>query len=226
MLLLDSVGATTLLYNVASYLTEPIKLKIHSFAVNTNDVLGVLGKVTSLNDENQKLRDENQQLLELVSELEEYKIESEILHEQINLMEPKRDWVLEGRVIGADISLENNLQLNVGSEDGVEEGDIVVFGKFAVGKIDMVEQYSSKVLLITSPASNLPVRGQKNRAIGLVKGEVGLTLKMIDILVDEKIEVGKHREIGEVGANGRLPLISDHRREGSGVRENLCHDTR
>ena len=191
LLLLDSVGTTTFLYNVASYLTEPMKAKVHSFAVNTNDVLGVLGKVTRFREENEKLRDENLRLIEQVSELEEYKTESEVLKEQINLMEPKRNWVLEARVIGSDISLENSLQLNVGSEDGVEDGDIVIFGKFAVGEVDRVEKYSSKVLLITSPSSNVPVRGQKNRAIGLVRGEVGLTLKMIDILIDEKLEEGE-----------------------------------
>lgn len=191
LLLLDSIGATTFLYNVVSYVTEPVKARIYTFTVNVNDVLAVVGKVTSYREENDQLRNENQELVEQVSELLEYKTESEILKEQINLMEPQRDWVLEARVIGADLSLENSLQLNVGSEDGVEDGDIVIFGKFAVGKIDRVEKYSAKVQLITSPSSNIPVRGQKNRAIGLVKGEVGLTLKMIDILIDEQIEEGE-----------------------------------
>ena len=191
LLLLDSVGATGFLYNVAAYLTEPMKLKIHAFAVNSNDFLGVFGKISSVREENSRLREENLRLLEEVVILGEYKTESEILKEQINLIESERDWVLEARIISSDISLENSLQLNVGTEDGVEEGDVIIFGKFAVGEISEVQKYTSKVLLITSPSSNVPVRGQKNRAVGLVKGEVGLTLKMLNILVDETIEVGE-----------------------------------
>jgi rod shape-determining protein MreC len=191
LLLLDSVGVVGSLYDFSSLTTVPVRLELHKFSQNVNNILGVVGKVSSLQEENEALRQENKDLLESLSGYEECRSENESLKEQLDLSELSLEWILEARVIGSETAFENTLQINVGTYEGVEVGDIVVFGKFAVGEVKRVEKYTSKVLLITSPLSNIPVRGQTNRAAGLVRGDVGLTLKMIDILPDEKVEEGE-----------------------------------
>lgn len=189
LLLLDSVGVVGSLYDVSSLITVPVRLELYKYSQKVNNLFGVISKISTLQQENESLRQENNELLEKVSELEECKTEIVSLQEQLGLKELSPEWILKARVIGSDIAYGSTLQINVGSYEGVEVGDVVVFGKHAVGEVKRVEKYSSKVLLITSPQSNIPVRGQTNRSVGLVKGDVGLSLKMIDILPDEKVEV-------------------------------------
>jgi rod shape-determining protein MreC len=191
LLLLDSVGVVSKLYDITSIASVPLRLELRKFSVNVNDVLGVISKVSSLRDSNEALREDNQKLLEQLSEQEEIKAESEALKKQVGLSEISREWILQARVIGTNLTSENSIQINVGANDGVSEGDVVVFGQYAIGVVKRVESYYSKVLLITSSSSNIPVRGQTNRAVGLVNGDVGLTLTMINILPDEIIEEGE-----------------------------------
>lgn len=190
-LLFDSLGIVSSLYNFSALLTVPIRLELRKFSLKVNDLIGVVTQVSVLKSQNQNLREENLELLEEVSKLEEAESENEALKEQLELEEGKREFLLEARVIRTDLAYENILQINVGSGDKVKEGDIVVFGNYAVGEVIQVESEVSKVLLITSRESKIPVRGQKNRASGLISGNVGLTLKMIDILPDEKIQEGE-----------------------------------
>lgn len=191
LLLLDSVGVVGSLYNLSSLAGVPFRLKMHEFSLQVNDIFGAFNKIATLRQENEELKESNRKFLEELSALEEYKSENEALKDQLGLEEFSFDWIIEGRVIGSDIALSNTLQINVGAYEQVEEGDIVVYGNYAIGEVKRVEKYSSKVLLITSPSSNIPVRGQINRAGGLVKGDVGPTLKMSDILPDEVIEEGE-----------------------------------
>ncbi len=191
LLLLDSIGTLGMLYNVAAYVSSPLKKEVRSVVIGVNDFFGTIGRIGEFKDENEYLKKENKKLTEKISNLQECRVQLEALDSQTKIKKKDRSWILESQVINIDTSVENSLQINRGSEDGVTKGDIVVFGKFAIGEVIKVNKYVSKVLLITSPSSNIPVRGQKNRALGLVKGEVGQTLKMIDILIDEKIEEGE-----------------------------------
>lgn len=192
LLLLDSVGVVSSLYDLASIASVPIRLEFRQVSLKLNDILGVITQISTFKKENEDLKRENLDLLTQLSELEEKRLENEILKEQLKLEEIGNDqWILQARIIGTNVTYDNTLQISVGSYQGVEEGDVVVFGEYAVGVIKRVEKYSSKVLLITSVSSNIPVRGQKNRAIGLIQGSVGLTLNMVDILPDEKIEDGE-----------------------------------
>lgn len=191
LLLLDSVGVVGSLYDLSSFVSVPVRLELHRISLRVNDLLGILGKISDLQEENEELRQLNSELLEQISGYEECREENEALKEQLDLKNISSEWIVEARVIGSDIALGNTLQINVGRGDGVELGDIAVFGEYAVGKIIRVEKYTSKVLLITAPSSNIPVRGQTNRAVGLLEGEVGLTLKMTNILPDEIVEEGE-----------------------------------
>jgi len=203
LILLDSVGFLTAFINIVSYTTIPVRIELKNFSTKVNDVIGAVSEISSLKGENGKLRQENFDLLARLSDLEEYKVENGNLKEQLKLREEIRDWILQARVLGTDIAYENVLQINVGNYNGVEKGDVVIYGDYAVGIITRVEKYSSKVTLITSTTSNIPVRGQTGRAGGLANGNVGSSLKMTDILPDEKIDIGEI--IVTSGVNSQYP---------------------
>ncbi len=192
LLLLDSVGVVSGIYSLTSVATIPFRLELRKVSLKANDILGAVSQISEIKKENEKLKQEKLTLIEQVSELEAIKLENENLKEQLSLKEMKIDpWILEARVIRSDATYDNTLQVNVGSSDGVKEGDIAVFGGYAIGVVKTVDKYFCKVILITSNLSNIPVRGQTDRALGLVQGDVGMTLKMIDILPDENIEEGE-----------------------------------
>lgn len=190
-LLLDSVGVIDSLYNISDIVSIPVRQELRIISQNVNNFLGAITKITSLQKENDELKQQNASLGEELSAFEECKNNKAILEEQLKLTEVTSEPIVEARVISSNISIENVIQINAGSKNGVEEGDIVAFGMYAVGEVIRVEERSSRVELITSPSSNVPVRGQKNRARGLAKGNVGLSLKMQEILLDEVIEEGE-----------------------------------
>jgi len=190
-LLLDSVGVINSLYNVSDVISIPIRQELRTISQNVNNFLGAITKITSLQSENDRLNEENISLKEELSTFLECKTNKAILEEQLKLTEITTEPIVETRIISSNIAIENVIQINAGSLGGIEEGDIAVFGSYAVGEVIKVEQHSSRVELITSPSSNIPVRGQKNRAQGLAKGNVGLTLSMQEILLDEIIEEGE-----------------------------------
>lgn len=207
LLLLDSIGAVSSLYDLSSLVTVPVRLEIRKLTLSVNDYLGIISRVSDLNNENDELKKNNEELLQKLSELEEYKQENVALKEQLGLIELTDESILEARVIGSDMPYENVLQINVGRNEGVEEGDIVVFGEYAVGKVERVESRSSRVLLVIAPESNIPVRGQTNRASGLAKGDVGLMLRVEDILPDEILEEGEIVVTSGVGSEYTPGLI-------------------
>ncbi|MBU0975350.1 MAG: rod shape-determining protein MreC [Patescibacteria group bacterium] len=202
-LLLDSIGAASGLYNIASIVSVPARLEIKKITIGMNDWLGVVSQVASLKRENDSLRTINRDLLQQISELEECQTENENLKKQLGIKTGKPEWTVEGRVIGNRTTQDNTIQINLGEKDGVREGDIVITGNYAIGVITRVENNISKVTLVTSPSSNIPARGQKKRAEGLVSGEVGFILRMADILPDEKIEEGEI--VVTSGVNSEFP---------------------
>lgn len=207
LLLLDSIGVVKGIYSLTSLVSVPVRLELHKLSYKVNDLLGVFAQISDFKKDNEELRVKNQELIEQLSELDELRSENDSLKQELGLEIEKEDWMVEGRVISYDLSHENVLQINVGTDDGVREGDVVIYGKYAIGIVKKADSHFSKVFLITSRASNIPVRGQKNRAVGLIQGDVGLTLNMIDILPDEKIEEGELIVTSGVNSNYPSDLI-------------------
>ncbi|MDD3647984.1 MAG: rod shape-determining protein MreC [Candidatus Dojkabacteria bacterium] len=204
LLLLDSIGAVSGLYNVVSVISVPARIEIRKISVGINDWLGVVSRVASLRNENESLKQENKEMLEKISELNECQKENDIFRNQLGPDSVKVDWMLEGRVVGDRVIQDSTIQINQGSIAGVEEGDIVISGGYAIGMVVRTDSKVSKVVLITSPSSNIPARGQKGRAEGLIIGDVGFILKMVDILPDEKIDEGE--VIVTSGINSEYPV--------------------
>lgn len=216
-LLLDSIGVIGSLYDVSAAVGLPIRFELRKVSLQINDFLGAISKITDLEEENNVLREENIRLQEELAGFDECRIEQGRLREQLGILDTVETEKIQARVIGADVALQSTIQLNVGRSDGVSEGDVVTFGSYAVGEVKRVEKYSSTVLLITAPTSNVPARGQENRSIGLVAGDVGLTLKMVDILLDEEIEVGETIVTSGVDSNfpagfivGKVSAVEDN----------------
>ncbi len=125
--------------------------------------------------------DETEMLQEKV-----FNLQNKIINQQnvINILNKKLDTVSEFRkgigkdekplianIIGYDASnFRRNILIDIGEKQGASIDDTVVFGTALVGRILAIGNSSSKVMLITDPASNVPSRFLKTRTQGIVKG--------------------------------------------------------
>ena len=83
-----------------------------------------------------------------------------------------------------------SLVLDVGTNDGVKVGHIVVSDQGLVGRVSEVGPSYAKVLLITDPSSSLSALVEGSRATGIVRGQFGDALIMDWILQTEPVKPG------------------------------------
>ncbi len=74
-------------------------------------------------------------------------------------------------IIGHDTSyFRKSILINIGKKQGASVDDTVVFGSALVGRITAAGNSSSRAMLITDPASNIPSRFLESRMQGMVQG--------------------------------------------------------
>ncbi|MDR4504387.1 MAG: rod shape-determining protein MreC [Candidatus Scalindua sp.] len=75
-------------------------------------------------------------------------------------------------IIGYDTSnFRKSIVIDIGKKHGVSVNDVAVFETALVGRITSLGISTSRVMLITDPASHVPSRFLKSRIQGIVKGE-------------------------------------------------------
>lgn len=81
---------------------------------------------------------------------------------------------LLAHVIGYDTSdFRKTLLIDAGSKHGVTKDSVVLAKEALVGKVSAVGPYTSRVLLITDPASRIPARILETSDVGVVEGTSG-----------------------------------------------------
>lgn len=147
--------------------------------------IGITGKNELLKEENQRLLIEN---LKLKNELEQLQ---NIAAQAQYLTEKKFQHVIS-RITGRDTFEGYTLfVLDKGAKDGIIIGlPVIVRNGIFIGKIVEVHENSSKVLLLTSSSSHTAATIEnKNKTLGVVSGEFGLSMKMELIPKEEKITI-------------------------------------
>jgi len=123
--------------------------------------------------------------------LREAEIEATSLREQLQfkLANPTYE-LLAAEVIGRDPSnLLHYILIDRGTEDGLALGMPVVTARGLVGRITTVYPHSSRVMLLTDPASSVNALIQSSRATGVVQGQGrgDLTLRYVE--QNEQVQV-------------------------------------
>jgi rod shape-determining protein MreC len=130
--------------------------------------------MTESADKREKLEEE---VLLLQSKITEYQNTINMLYKKLETVSEfrkdidKNEKLLVADIVGYDTSnFRKSILINVGKKQGVSVDDTVVFGSALVGRVSAAGNLSSRVLLITDPASNVPARFLKSRIQGIVKG--------------------------------------------------------
>lgn len=168
-------------------LTERSVLSITRFSQTIQTVKSLTASNEQLNQEIQRLRSEKMVLLEREKE-------NEALKRQLGFIsENKQKEFIAAQVIGRSPSaFVQYLILDKGSQDGILTGQTVVSEGFLVGRVKEAYPTTSLVFLITNPSSAIAALTSENRSSGLVKGEVGYGLLLVDVPKEAPLKEGEN----------------------------------
>ncbi|MFA6790134.1 MAG: rod shape-determining protein MreC, partial [Parcubacteria group bacterium] len=111
--------------------------------------------------------------------------------------------MISSNIIGRDLHKESNyFVIDKGSKDGIKEGmPAIVNEGILIGKIEEVFYTHSKVLLVTSPNSNINAVTLETGSIGVVSGKYGLGMILDMVLQTDYLKIGDDVITSEISQN-------------------------
>ncbi len=101
------------------------------------------------------------------------------------------DQTVAAQVIGTSgTDLSRVIYVDRGTRDGVQPGMAVITPDGIVGKVSRADKTTSQVLLITDPMSGAGVLLERLRLNGVLKGTQSGYPEVLDVMADEKVQVG------------------------------------
>lgn len=156
-------------------------------------------------NENKRLTARLAVLESMNSNLIEYKSENERLRKMLSAAEEDKLKVLAASIIGFDsMSFSETVILDRGSRHGIKTEMPVLQGNSVVGQIVAVSPNSSKVLLITDPASAVDCIVQDSRVRGTIRGTSRKNLCDLNFVLPEDRVLSGSRVITS-GMDGIFP---------------------
>ena len=177
------------LQSLTQTITYPIQILVHEFVSFTSDLAESYFYLVQLHEENEALK---QQVVALKEEVNRY-IEESIRYHRLKVqLEFAQENPLKkvfSEVIGESVdNFHQTLQINRGSNEGIQRNFAVILKEGVVGRIQTVSPFQSTVQLILDRRSRFPAILQRTRAKGLVYGTgEGLELRRIHLRADIKV---------------------------------------
>ena len=139
---------------------------------------------------NSEQKEQINQLTYEISQLKSIEGENEKLRQALDFKKDKDFDLLMAKVISRDLNRPNTLIINKGEFDGLKNGyPVIVDNGIIVGKIIDVRKNTATILLLTDQLSQLVVSLiNSNKAIGVAKGDFGLSIKVESIPQDLEIK--------------------------------------
>lgn len=172
---------------------DPILVKLTRLNSGLLSNLGLLVRFKTLAADNQKLQEELLRLRQKEVEAVLLTQENDLLKSQLKVKTGKK----EMRLVLAKILARHTesgvgqIILDVGQNDGVAVGSLVVWLGNLLGTVTQTSSTKSKLRLTTSPASRVEASGLKFKARGEVWGSFGNQLKMTKVLPSQELAVGE-----------------------------------
>ena len=150
----------------------------------SSDFFSGIFRGATLKEENMRLGSENLKLQQELLSLQDIRQENEQLRKALSLGIEKEFHIISSRIVGKDPS-EDILFLNKGSRDGIMQGMAVITPEnVAVGKIGEVFEHSSRLILLSHPASSFDVKILREGIVGVVRGQ-GRGVAFLDFIPQE-----------------------------------------
>lgn len=164
--------------NELSRLFRPLTAGVEWVVSGVSSVWHHYIHLTRISFENDRLRQEVSGLREQLLSLQEAKVENERLHNLLNFSSAWRKNPVVARVIAASTHHDiRTVTINRGWADGIERDRPVMADGGLIGRVRVMTEHTSTILLITDPNSALDVMDVRSRVRGLLVGALkGTTL--------------------------------------------------
>lgn len=173
----------------ASY---PILRSIDTFSNFVGYVEEIFSSKDNLIQEKNKLEKENELLKAQIIYLKRLERENYQLKRQLNFVDNFPEFSFKvGKVIGYSPDNWNDfIIINMGSMDGVKQGDLVLSNGYLIGQIYQVGAYSSSVILVSDKNFKITGRCRKTREIVFFQGVNNKEGKLLYVKPQEDIRLG------------------------------------
>jgi rod shape-determining protein MreC len=183
--LVERVRTTTadIMAPVLSVLAQP--------ASALSGAVGRVQEMTTLFQDNDRLRAENATLLQWQQVARRLESENASLRGLMNYHPEATTWFVTAEVIGtAGGSYSRNLLINRGSADGIVKGQAVASGAGLIGRVAEVGERASRVLLLTDLNSRIPVALDDTHERAILAGDNTDRPQLSYVPAHAKVQVG------------------------------------
>jgi rod shape-determining protein MreC len=195
LLLASQTEAALTLQRVTARALDPIRETVGGIGSGIAGVFGTIGEIDRLRSENDELRRNVSAAQQRIAELQEAAAENAELRQLLGLTQTLNMDVLPVRVISRDPSnFTWDIGIDAGRDDGLDEGMPVVgaaqgAGALA-GTVVSVGPDTATVRLIVDTRSSVVSLDQRSRALGLVQGQLGGQLVMVQVDITDSLRDG------------------------------------
>ncbi|MBE6795984.1 MAG: rod shape-determining protein MreC [Ruminococcaceae bacterium] len=168
-----SHNASSPLTSAISFVFSPLQKLSAAIADNIDDLSGSFVSSSVYKEENERLEGELQEYRKKLAEYEELKKRVDAYEEFYGIKKTNPDYEFSyGSVISRDAAdVYGSFVLDIGSKDGVEANDPVIYGEYVVGVVKKVNLSTCVVYLVTDPRVNIGAFESGTREYGYVSGD-------------------------------------------------------
>jgi rod shape-determining protein MreC len=195
LLLASQTDPALTLQRISARALDPVRQTIGGIGSGIAGVFGTIGEIDRLRTENDDLRRRLAAAEQRIAELQEAAVENAELRELLGLTESLEMDLLPVRIISRDPS---NFTWEIGIDAGTDQG--VAVGMPVVGSADgagalagsivSVGGDTATVRLIVDTRSSVVALDQRTRALGLVQGQLGGQLVMVQVDITDDLMEG------------------------------------
>jgi rod shape-determining protein MreC len=174
---------------------DPVRSAISGLGAGVSGFFSAIGEIDRLRSENDRLRRQLAGAEARLAELREAAAENAELRGLLGLTTSQQMDLLPVRILGRDPSnLTWEVGIDAGTEDGVRVGMPVVAAADGAGalagSVVAAATNSATVRLVVDARASVVALDQQSRALGLVQGQLGGQLVMVQVRATDRVAVG------------------------------------
>lgn len=195
LLLASRTPQALTLQEVTAHALDPVRSAISGVGAGISGFFTTIGEIDRLRSENDRLRRELAGAEARLAELREAAAENAELRGLLGLTTTLQMDLLPVRILGRDPSnFTWEVGIDAGTEDGVRVGMPVVAAADGAGalagSVIAAGSDSATVRLVVDARSSVVAIDQQSRALGLVRGQLGGQLVMVQVRATDQVAVG------------------------------------